>query len=66
MISGLRREEVVNCALLSYFAASSGNFLRTFGITCRAYFYISELFWFITQRVVVISYRRFVTIYRPP
>jgi hypothetical protein len=66
MISGLRREVDVNCALLSYFAASSGNFVQTFGMTYRAYFYTSELFWVITQRVVVIYYRRFVTICRPP
>ena len=30
MISGFRREVDVNCALLSYYAASSGNFLPTF------------------------------------
>ena len=30
VISGVRREAVENCALLSSYAASSGNFLPTF------------------------------------
>ena len=30
VISGMRREVDENCALLSHYAASSGNFLRTF------------------------------------
>ena len=30
MISGLHREVVENCALLGYYAATSGNFLQTF------------------------------------
>jgi len=31
MISGFHRELDENCALLGYYAASSGNFLPTFG-----------------------------------
>jgi len=31
MISGLRGEVGEKCAVLGYYAASSGNFLRTFG-----------------------------------
>jgi len=30
-ISGFRREEAENCALLGYYAPSSGNLLPTFG-----------------------------------
>jgi len=30
VISGLRGEEDVNCALLGYYSASSGNFLPTY------------------------------------
>jgi hypothetical protein len=29
--------DTVNCALLGYYAASSGNFLLTFGTTCRSH-----------------------------
>jgi hypothetical protein len=31
LISGVRREAFENCAFLGYYAASSGNFLPTFG-----------------------------------
>jgi hypothetical protein len=32
VISGFRREVAENCALLGYYAVSSGNFLPTFGV----------------------------------
>ena len=32
MVSGYRREAAMNCALLGYHAASSGNFLPTFRV----------------------------------
>ena len=64
-----------NCALLGCYAASNGNSLPTFRDNLSAQFSGLEesnscvrrtaLFWVVTQRVVVISYRRFGTTYRP-
>jgi hypothetical protein len=37
VISGFRHEVDENCALLGYYAASSGNFLQTFGTIYRSH-----------------------------
>ena len=64
MILGFRREVDENCALLGCYAASSGNFLPTFQNKLLVPFsgFKNPK---ITQRVVVISYRRFQTTYGP-
>jgi len=44
VISGFRREVEENCALLGFYAASSGNFLATFRdkLSVRNYYYASR------------------------
>jgi hypothetical protein len=59
VISGFRCEVFGNCAILDYYAANSGDFSPTF----RDNLSVPSAVWVITQRVVVISYRRFGTTY---
>jgi len=54
-ISGFRREVANNCVLLGYYAATSGNLLPTFWNNLS----FPSFGFKITQRVVVIYYRRF-------